>query len=173
MIVGLHGFAAPITIVRGMATMLTLAVVVGCSSPPVAESTSDGVFTLRIEDRDSSAGGRFMIYDLTGDGTLRVGAGAVAQAGETDASVPVTVEEVEAIRSAIQAAGWTTGEVHRSGAGPRRLEVRLRVEGRSHRLEVRANGRDFDPAVIAVLTPLDSISRRRFGDVLDGLPRAR
>jgi hypothetical protein len=52
-------------------------------------------------------------------------------------------------------------------------EARLRVEGRSHRLEVRANGRDFDPAVIAVLTPLDSISRRRFGVVLDGLPRAR
>jgi hypothetical protein len=159
-------------VVIRFASVIACVMLAACAGTPTLESSGERDFTLRVEDRDAATG-RFMIYDLTGDGTLAVGSGASAQEGLTDESVVVGDEDVAAIRTAVVAAGWATSDGASTGAGPRRLEVRLRIEGRTRRFEVLADGRDFDAPTDAVLAPLESIARRRFGSVLNGLPRGK
>ncbi len=144
----------------------------GCVGDPIRPPSDAAAFTMRIEDRDSTSG-RFMIYDLVGDGRLHLGAGAAAQEGLTDVIVPLAEDDLAEIRAAIRAAGWPPASASSGGQGPRRLEVRLRLDGTTHRFEILADDRTFDPEVVAVLAPLESISRRRFGTVLDALPRGR
>jgi hypothetical protein len=155
-----------------LATVIACLMLAACASGPPADSSDEQDFTLRVEDRDAT-GGRFMIYDLTADGTVAIGSGASAQEGVTDERVTVGDEDVAAIRAAVVAAGWTTSDGVSTGAGPRRLEVRLRIDGRTRRFEVVADGRDFDAPTAAVLSSLESIARRRFGAVLNGLPRGK
>jgi hypothetical protein len=159
-------------VVIRFATVIACLVLAACASSPPGDSSGEPDFALRVEDRDATAG-RFMIYDLTGDGTMAIGSGASAQEGLTNESVVVGDEDFAAIRAAVVAAEWPTLDGASTGAGPRRLEVRLRIDGRTRRFEVLADGRDFDAPTNAVLTPLESIARRRFGSVLNGLPRGK
>ncbi len=155
-----------------LATVIACLMLAACASSPAVDSSDERDFALRVEDRDAT-GGRFMIYDLTGEGTMAIGSGASAQEGVTDETVVVDDEDVAAIREAVVTAGWATSDGVSSGSGPRRLEVRVRIDGRTRRFEVLADGRDFDAPTLAVLTPLESIARRRFGSVLNGQPRGK
>ena len=161
-----------IATVSRLATVIASFALAACASSPPGDSSGEPDFALRIEDRDVTDG-RFMIYDLTGDGTMAIGSGASAQEGVTDETVVVDDENVAAIREAVVTAGWAMSDGVSSGSGPRRLEVRVRIDGRTRRFEVLADGRDLDAPTLAVLTPLESIARRRFGSVLNGLPRGK
>jgi len=160
-------------VLRGLFASSGLPFLIGCAATTATRTPDAAVFTIRIEDRDAEAG-RFVIYDVAGDGGLQVGAGPVAQEGLTDATVPLTAADLAEIRRAVEAAGWSRPDRSSgAGAGPRRLDVRLRMGGVTRRFEILADGRDFEPAVEDVLASLSAMSRRRFDPVLDALPRSR
>ena len=66
-----------------LATVIASFALAACASSPPGDSSGEPDFALRVEDRDVTDG-RFMIYDLTGDGTMAIGSGASAQEGVTD-----------------------------------------------------------------------------------------
>jgi hypothetical protein len=155
--------------------LLGVSALAGCASTTSGAPTDAPGLTLRVEDRDTAAG-RYMVYEvyaLMADGVLQVGSGAVAQEGLTDATVPLSSADLAEIRSVVEAARWASEPPDRTGDGPRRLAVRLQIDGVSRRFEIWADGRVFDPADLGVLTLLESMARRRFGTVLDGLPRGK
>lgn len=156
----------------GIAIVLwTLVIAGGCRSGPIANGTGDEFRRLQVFDRDA-ADGRFRRYEVDVDGTFQVGSGEQARLGEVAAAPSLDDADVDRLVAALRDAGWFDASPPTSmGDGPRCVEVTLQLHGPTRRFELRADGRRFDVGTASVLAELEAFAGRRFGGVLDALPK--
>lgn len=159
-------------VVIATAGLILISIAGGCAGTPAADDAASRL-RLVVEDRDAAIG-RFMRYEVDGDGGLRVGAGREAQRNEASEAPPLAAADLDRLVESMRAAGWLGASFPASvGSGPRRIVVSIRTEALDRRFTELADGRVFPAGTSAVLGELEGFARRRFGAVLDGLPKGQ
>lgn len=163
--------------IKGGLFLAVAMILVGCVGPGGAATapseTNQQAIKLLLLDADGESQ-RYALYKWRADGRFFYGGGRAAHEGETPIELPFPKDVQRTLTKVIEDIGWldATFTPPVSSAGPRLLEVDIRLKGVRRKFEVKADGRTFDQATSELLEALKAIAAQRFEGVLDGLPQA-
>ena len=147
------------------ATVIVIAIVFlpGCASTPSNNATG-GVRITLLRDQGDAASLYYMHYD----GTISFGGGIDARLDRTTWTGQLRDDEIDEVLNLIDRHGWFERRPVTDGQPP---ELLYHLEVSGPRGYKRYQWRGESPDVVPILELLDQAARRRFGYILDALPK--